>query len=114
MRGQIGRTRSRGTPPTSSSCAPGAGPAAVLWRRPMDDDLVAAVEDLLAAAIASARTPDVADRLGQISARLRGPLRVAIAGKVKAGKSTLLNALLGEALAAVDASECTRIVTWYS
>jgi hypothetical protein len=80
----------------------------------MDDDLVAAVEDLLAAAIASARTADVAERLGQISARLRGPLRVAIAGKVKAGKSTLLNALLGEALAAVDASECTRIVTWYS
>ena len=46
-------------------------------------------------------------------ARLHGPLRVAIAGKVKAGKSTLLNALIGEELAPTDAGECTQIVTWY-
>ena len=39
--------------------------------------------------------------------------RVAIAGRVKAGKSTLLNALVGERLAATDAGECTRLVTWY-
>lgn len=45
--------------------------------------------------------------------RLREPLRVAIAGIVKAGKSTLLNALLGEQIAPTDAGECTRIVTWY-
>lgn len=41
------------------------------------------------------------------------PLRLAIAGKVKAGKSTLLNALVGEAIAPTDAGECTRVVTWY-
>ncbi|GAA5145107.1 50S ribosome-binding GTPase [Pseudonocardia eucalypti] len=46
-------------------------------------------------------------------ARFEEPLRVAIAGKVKAGKSTLLNALVGEAVAPTDAGECTRIVTWY-
>ncbi len=40
-------------------------------------------------------------------------MRVAIAGRVKAGKSTLLNALVGDELAATDAGECTRIVTWY-
>ena len=40
-------------------------------------------------------------------------MRVAIAGRVKAGKSTLLNALVGEELAPTDAGECTRIVTWY-
>jgi hypothetical protein len=50
------------------------------------------------------------ERLAQ---RLDEPLRVAIAGKVKAGKSTMLNALVGESLAPTDAGECTRIVTWY-
>jgi hypothetical protein len=45
--------------------------------------------------------------------RFDEPLRVAIAGKVKAGKSTLLNALVGEQIAPTDAGECTRIVTWY-
>ncbi len=51
--------------------------------------------------------------LDRISARLNGPLRVAIAGRVKSGKSTLLNALVGERLAPTDAGECTKIVSWY-
>jgi 50S ribosome-binding GTPase len=45
--------------------------------------------------------------------RMDAPLRVAIAGKVKAGKSTLLNAMVGEMVAATDAAECTKLVTWY-
>lgn len=52
-------------------------------------------------------------RLTALVARLDEPLRVAIAGRVKSGKSTLLNALVGEKLAPTDAGECTRIVTWY-
>jgi hypothetical protein len=45
--------------------------------------------------------------------RLDEPLRVAIAGMVKAGKSTLLNAIIGEEIAPTDAGECTKVVTWY-
>ncbi|MDM4719500.1 dynamin family protein [Micromonospora sp. WMMA1363] len=53
-------------------------------------------------------------QLVAIRDRLDEPLRVAIAGRVKAGKSTLLNALVGERLAPTDEGECTRIVTWYA
>ncbi|MBN2621943.1 MAG: dynamin family protein [Acidimicrobiales bacterium] len=62
---------------------------------------------------AYASAPDARQRLQAVLDRLDEPLRVAIAGKVKAGKSTLLNALVGEELAPTDAGECTRIVTWY-
>ncbi|HET9255416.1 MAG TPA: dynamin family protein, partial [Pseudonocardiaceae bacterium] len=57
--------------------------------------------------------PATAARLRDQLDRLDEPLRVAIAGKVKAGKSTLLNALVGEQIAPTDAGECTRVVTWY-
>ncbi len=57
--------------------------------------------------------PEAAAWLGTQRARLAGPLRIAIAGKVKAGKSTLLNGLVGEQIAPSDAAECTKVVTWY-
>jgi Dynamin family len=75
--------------------------------------LVVSVERLLDAAKDSAVDRAAAATVDQIRAQLLGPLRVAIAGKVKAGKSTLLNALVGEQLAPTDAGECTSIVTWY-
>jgi len=49
----------------------------------------------------------------ELEPRLAEPLRLALAGMVKAGKSTLLNAMLGEEIAPTDAGECTRVVTWY-
>src|SRR5690606_29470980 len=54
-----------------------------------------------------------ASYVAEVQDRMAEPLRVAIAGKVKAGKSTLMNALVGEQLAPTDASECTTVVTWY-
>ncbi len=73
-----------------------------------------AVRTLLRDAIdAYADQPRIADSLRGHVRRLDEPLRVAIAGKVKAGKSTLLNALVGEEIAPTDAGECTRVITWY-
>jgi hypothetical protein len=58
-------------------------------------------------------SPDALRWLRHHLDRYDEPLRLAIAGKVKAGKSTLLNALVGEPVAPTDAGECTRVVTWY-
>lgn len=58
-------------------------------------------------------SPATTARLREQIDRLDEPLRVAVAGKVKAGKSTLLNALVGEQIAPTDAGECTRVPTWY-
>ncbi len=51
--------------------------------------------------------------LAECAGRLDQPLRVALAGSLKAGKSTLLNSLVGQDIAPTDATECTRVVTWY-
>jgi hypothetical protein len=76
--------------------------------------LGAAVRILLTRAIEAYRdSPQAVGWLQHNLQRFDEPLRVAIAGKVKAGKSTLLNALVGEQIAPTDAGECTRIVTWY-
>jgi len=71
------------------------------------------VQSLVRAARERALDPGSRGELDDALRRLSEPLRVAIAGRVKAGKSTLLNALLAEELAATDAGECTALVTWY-
>src|ERR1700710_1614508 len=56
---------------------------------------------------------DVHHELDWIGRRLNQPIRIALAGTLKAGKSTLVNALVGEDIAPTDATEATRIVTWF-
>ncbi|MGH3514361.1 MAG: dynamin family protein, partial [Pseudonocardiaceae bacterium] len=50
---------------------------------------------------------EVDAELAACQRRLDEPLRVALAGTLKSGKSTLLNALVGEEIAPTDATECT-------
>ncbi|MEO1058923.1 MAG: dynamin family protein, partial [Actinomycetota bacterium] len=68
---------------------------------------------VLALAAKEALDTPLAASIAQAQERLDDPLRVAVAGRVKAGKSTLVNAMVGERIAPTDARECTRIVTWY-
>src|SRR5439155_27161759 len=88
------------------------GPARDPWPAPPRGALDAIVDlsDLAAAACPPGR---VRDGVAAVTQRLREPVRVAIAGRVSAGKSTLANALLGVPVAPTAAGECTRVVTWY-
>lgn len=76
--------------------------------------LVGAAHALIGEAARSfASEPRPRALLADCARRLDQPLRVALAGSLKAGKSTLLNALVGQDIAPTDATECTRVVTWY-
>ncbi|ASR38747.1 GTPase [Prauserella marina] len=59
--------------------------------------------------------PQVSQRtaagFGEVLRRLGAPLQVAVAGRIKSGKSTLVNALIGRRVAPTDVGECTRLVT---
>lgn len=52
-----------------------------------------------------------ADRVDHVVRRLSGPLQLAVAGRIKSGKSTVVNALIGRRVAPTDVRECTRLVT---
>jgi Dynamin family len=71
--------------------------------------LTAAVVSLAAEAERS-REPHLAQVARRCSRRLSSPLRIAVVGRSKTGKSTLLNALLETAMAPTDAGECTKVV----
>ena len=80
----------------SAGVGPGRRPAR--WRAlgsrwtAVADPLVDNLGALLDRAVSSAVSDEARARLVDARERLTGPLRLAIAGKVKAGKSTLLNA----------------------
>jgi hypothetical protein len=77
---------------------------------PVRGPLSAAVGSLCAALLPQV-SPRTAAGIRQVLARLDGPLQVAVAGRIKAGKSTLVNALIGRRIAPTDVGECTRLVT---
>lgn len=69
------------------------------------------IDGLCAQALDGLGATPAADAVRAVRSRLAEPLQVTVAGGVSSGKSTLVNALLGQRIAAVDAGECTRVVT---
>jgi hypothetical protein len=67
------------------------------------------------ATVCTALLPQVSARTGagvtEVLRRLDSPLQLAVAGRIKSGKSTLVNALIGRRVAPTDIGECTRLVT---
>ena len=59
------------------------------------------------------RGEPAASMLADMARQCREPLRVAVTGDVSTGKSTLVNAILGQELAATARRETTANVTWY-
>jgi hypothetical protein len=57
--------------------------------------------------------PPLREMVLDVRRRLDEPLRVAVAGRLKAGKSTLVNALIGRRVAPTEVGECTRVVTQF-
>ncbi|RCW40262.1 dynamin family protein [Halopolyspora algeriensis] len=57
--------------------------------------------------------PRTASWLRERLERIEAPLRIAVTGRVKSGKSTLINALVGAELAPTDAEERTQVNTVY-
>lgn len=82
-----------------------------------NDNLKKTVESVFNSALAqTANQPALQDFhhiLEQSYQRLHQPMRVAIVGLIKAGKSTLMNALLGEQVVATGTVEATFNINWF-
>ncbi|MFV0533802.1 MAG: dynamin family protein [Cumulibacter sp.] len=65
----------------------------------------------MAESLLSRVPPATASEISAITSRLRGPLQLAVAGRIKSGKSTVVNGMIGRRVSATDVRECTRMVT---
>src|SRR5580692_9342767 len=100
MRETKGSRRAGITGWSSSTTKGGAMPASELIERVAE----------LVSEVGPTVPPSLRPQLAALEARLREPARIAVVGPVKAGKSTWVNALLGQRVAPTDVGECTQIV----
>nr|WP_317492633.1 dynamin family protein [Haloechinothrix sp. LS1_15] len=84
--------------------------AAVIEQGQLAGPLSESVADLCRR-LQSQVSPRTAAGFGEVLRRLAAPLQVAVAGRIKSGKSTLVNALIGRRVAPTGIGECTRLVT---
>ncbi|TSD93522.1 GTPase [Skermania sp. ID1734] len=77
----------------------------------MNDPLVAVLDRSLHAL--AGLSPDLVPHANRIGAMLWSPPRIVVVGRLKAGKSTLVNALIGAPIAETAALEATNVVTVY-
>ncbi|MDG4784820.1 hypothetical protein O7626_02535 [Micromonospora sp. WMMD1102] len=57
--------------------------------------------------------PRAVEQLHRQFTRFEEPLRIAVAGPWRSGKSTLVNAVMGEAVAPVEVADGRQVFTWY-
>jgi GTPase Era involved in 16S rRNA processing len=74
------------------------------------DKLIPAVNNILTNFAADVDEGHIRDQVLAIAANLSKPLRIAVAGGVSAGKSTLVNALLEQNVAVTGAGETTQVL----
>ncbi|GAB3851311.1 dynamin family protein [Dactylosporangium cerinum] len=77
---------------------------------PLSDRLAAACAEAAARVRSDAAVAAVARARARLADRT---LRVAVGGRVNAGKSTIVNAMLGHRLAPTGSTECTKIAAWF-
>lgn len=71
------------------------------------------IDDTMALCDECSGSEDFKNKLVALRERLNEPLRVAVTGIMKAGKSTFMNALMGESLVYTGSLETTYTVCWF-
>jgi hypothetical protein len=85
----------------------------LVFQEPLTAGLSARVLQTCGEMLRRVTDPGARAELEAIGSRLSEPLALAVAGHANAGKSTLVNALLGRRVAATGVEEARRPVTWY-
>ena len=85
------------------------------WRLDMNEETLIAILHRAAERLREAGLPvELAERMEGLATQVRHPCVVAVVGRVKVGKSTFVNALLGEDLAKVGTTETTATINYFT
>lgn len=78
------------------------------------EDLVRMLRDASKRLGATSLPAEIPEKMDELAGQVYQPCVVAVAGRVKAGKSTFVNALLGEDLAKVGTTETTATINYFT